>query len=149
MGGKIDGQKFLGPFLEGVMVNMHMQYVPPIIVVEQGGDIEIFQTMREVEMYLEPLDVENNEYVIYDSEGRLLTAIVVTEHQCLFGLPFIKIPVKFVRIQCHEPEPRYKESLRCALIEFAERLGMNVNTIKSLPLKDLIEILVRKFAKIE
>lgn len=128
---------------------MHMQCIPPIIVIEQGGDIEIFQTVRDAEMYLEPLDVENNEYVIYDSEGRLLTATLVTEHQCLFRLPFIKIPVKFVRIQCYEPEPKYKERLHCALIEFAERLGMNVNTIKSLPLKDLIEILVQKFAKTE
>ncbi len=149
MGGKIDRQKFLGPFLEGVMANMHMQCVPPIIVVEQGGDIEIFQTIREAETYLEPIDVENNEYVIYDSEGRLLTAIVVTEHQCLFGLPFIKIPVKVVRIRCYESEPRYKENLRCVLIEFAERLRMNVNTIKSLPLKDLIEILERKSTKTE
>ncbi len=128
---------------------MHMQFVPPIIVIEQGGNIEIFQTVREAEIYLEPIDVENNEYVIYDSEGRLLTATVVTEHQYLFGLPFIKIPVKFVRIQCHEPEPKYKEGLHCALFEFAKRLGMNVNTIKSLHLKDLIEILAQKFAKTE
>jgi len=147
MGDKIDGQKFLGPFLGRVMANM--QYVPPIIVVEQGGNIEIFQTVREAEMYLEPLDVENNEYVIYDSEGRLLTALVVTEHQCLFGLPFIKIPVKFVRIQCHEPEPRHRESLRQALIKFAECLEMDINAIKSLSLKDLIEILMHKLTKIE
>lgn len=43
----------------------------PIIVYEPG-DPMIFESVTSAEWYLEPVDVKNDEYVSYNSEGRLL-----------------------------------------------------------------------------
>jgi hypothetical protein len=44
---------------------------PPIIV-DNFGDTIVFETVRAAESYLEPVDVQNSEYVGYDSEGHAL-----------------------------------------------------------------------------
>jgi competence transcription factor ComK len=44
---------------------------PPIIV-DEKGPVYIFETLRDAELYLEPIDVKNNRYVAYDSESRWL-----------------------------------------------------------------------------
>lgn len=47
----------------------------PIIVYENGS-VDIFESVEKAELYIEPIDVKNNESVFYDSEGRLLKASV-------------------------------------------------------------------------
>lgn len=49
----------------------------PPIVVDNKGDVSVFDSVEKAERYLEPIDIRNNEYVIYDGEGRLLRGVIV------------------------------------------------------------------------
>ena len=44
---------------------------PPIIV-NENGDVTLYQSAETAARALEPIDVKNNEYVVYDSEGFVL-----------------------------------------------------------------------------
>jgi len=48
---------------------------PPIIV-DNRGDVGIFETSGAAERYLEPIDIRHGEYVIYDSEGQRLEGVI-------------------------------------------------------------------------
>jgi hypothetical protein len=43
------------------------------IIIDNFGDILVFSDVQKAENYLEATDVDNNEYVGYDSRGRLLS----------------------------------------------------------------------------
>lgn len=59
---------------------------PPIFVSE-NGDTQIFETVAEAEAYMEPVDVENGEYLVCDADGRRLKVEVeFREVELLFGL---------------------------------------------------------------
>jgi hypothetical protein len=47
------------------------QMKPPIIA-DNRGDILVFDTPTQAASYMEPIDVRNNEYRVFDSEGRLI-----------------------------------------------------------------------------
>lgn len=47
---------------------------PPIII-DEHGDISIFQSVEDAARYIEPIDVRKNEYVAYDSSGFLLELV--------------------------------------------------------------------------
>lgn len=49
---------------------------PPIIVNEHG-DVQVFETVRDVEMALEAIDIRNDEYTAYDADGQLLVLAAV------------------------------------------------------------------------
>ena len=44
---------------------------PPIKVIE-GNDVNIFSSVEKAEMYMEAIDVENNEYIVTDADGKIL-----------------------------------------------------------------------------
>lgn len=50
---------------------------PPIIVSE-NGDISIYDTLEEAILGLEAIDVRNNEYEFFDSEGYRLIAVLIS-----------------------------------------------------------------------
>jgi hypothetical protein len=59
---------------------------PPIIALE-GNSILIFKSVGEAEGYLEPVDVENGEYRVFDTQGHLLRLeieYVEEERKCLW-----------------------------------------------------------------
>ena len=51
------------------------------IFLDNFGDVLVFESVRDATRYIEPIDVTNNEYVGYDSEGRLLNLTVTDENQ--------------------------------------------------------------------
>lgn len=54
---------------------------PPIIVLE-GYDVEVFPSVQEAELYMEPIDVRNGEFECYDAGGRKLSVTVeLKDHQ--------------------------------------------------------------------
>lgn len=53
--------------------------VKPPIIVNQQGDVMIFEDIKEAESYIEVVDVENEEYVVFDSEGLVLTPRVLED----------------------------------------------------------------------
>lgn len=68
------------------------------IKVNENGDISYFDTIEEAEAYMEPVDVENGEYVVTDADGRPLSASVITvDNQIFFGL--FKVHTKKVRLE--------------------------------------------------
>jgi hypothetical protein len=64
-------------FLEARIVGPASAAKPPIIAVSRG-DLHAFETIAQAESYMEPVDVRNGEYVVFDSEGRLLVPLVAS-----------------------------------------------------------------------
>ena len=56
----------------------------------ENGDITVFKTVEVAEKYIEPIDVKNNEYKIYDSRGFVYSASVVKKS----NLEYVKIKKK-------------------------------------------------------
>jgi len=57
------------------------------ILIDESGDITIFDSIEDAERYMEPIDVRNGEYIARDAEGVLLDVRIVTERiPVLFGL---------------------------------------------------------------
>ncbi len=49
------------------------------IIINENGDISFYDSLEKAELDIEPPDVKNNIYVIYDSEGLLLIPVVVDD----------------------------------------------------------------------
>jgi hypothetical protein len=94
----------------------------PIIVVE-SGDILFFRSLSIAEHYLEPIDVRNNEYIAYDSVGRLLR-LVPCEH--------------IVRIELAEENPTHADKLKEALLAFFTEVGFATDLLLQASLEELI-----------
>lgn len=57
---------------------------PPIVVTEHG-DISFYPAVAAAALALEPIDVRNNEYVVYDSEGYKLKLVPGTTNVMIIG----------------------------------------------------------------
>lgn len=70
----------------------------PITLIEKNGDRTAYNSVEEAEVAMEPVDVQNGEYVAQDADGRVLRIEVVEEPtRILFGL--LKARVKRARIR--------------------------------------------------
>lgn len=49
---------------------------PPFVAVDKSGDVYIYSSPSEITRDLEPIDVENGEYRLYDSKGAIAGLIV-------------------------------------------------------------------------
>lgn len=54
------------------------------IFINAHGDVEAYASVEEAENAIEPIDVENGEYIITDADGRILAARVVIEEFPVF-----------------------------------------------------------------
>jgi hypothetical protein len=97
----------------------------PIIIYEHG-DISFFESVQDVERYLEPIDVKNDEYIAYDSEGRLLQLSV--EH---------RTPVDRVVLSYSETQPMHALELKQILLDFFTRVGVNKEWLSNATLEEL------------
>ncbi|MGH9943949.1 MAG: hypothetical protein ACRD9R_16515 [Pyrinomonadaceae bacterium] len=96
---------------------------PPIIVYE-NGDVSIFASVEDVKIDLEPIDVENNIYVAYDSEGRLLSLAPTSPR---------------ITIQSAEQEPSHADELHAILFEFLLYVGLPAEWLRQASLQELVE----------
>lgn len=70
----------------------------PITLIEKNGDRTNYTSVEEAELAMEPVDVQNGEYLAQDADGQALVIQVVEEPTpILFGL--LKARVKKARIQ--------------------------------------------------
>ena len=53
-------------------LNPTKSWIKPPIIVDESGDTDVFETIEYAERYLEPIDVEEERFVAFDSTGRLL-----------------------------------------------------------------------------
>ena len=105
---------------------------PPIIV-NNFGDVVFFASVADAEGWLEAIDVENNEYVAYDSEGRLVTLGVVTKQKGFFS------GGKRVVVERAEAEPTHALELRNTLVHFFGRVGASKDWLASAALEELVK----------
>ncbi|TWU06727.1 hypothetical protein CA54_51260 [Symmachiella macrocystis] len=104
---------------------------PPIILYE-NGNVEFFGNLSDVICYVEPIDILNHEYVIYDSEGRIITLEVVNDRSAYGYYNLERVVLK------SEGELLPKQ-LRENLIPFFARV-LKDEGMSSKPLEELIHI---------
>ncbi len=91
--------------------------VPPIFVVEWPDDVDVYASVEEAALSLEPWWVEQNEGAAYDAEGRLLE---------------FSIDKYNVRISFGEEFPQHASALRLILLSFLNAVGESVDPDSSL-----------------
>ena len=106
----------------------------PPIVVNNRGDIMFFASVKKVEQELEAVDVENREYIAYDSEGRLITLGTAPRNGWRF------FGAKRVVVQSAEPLPTHAGELQEVLRNFFRhpRVGEPEEWVVSASLSDLV-----------
>lgn len=110
---------------------------PPILLYADEA-FDFFQSVMEAERYAEPIDVQNHEYVAYDSDGCQLELRVEAEVIVgLFGLG--KINRERVRIVPAEDIATHAEELKNLLRSFLPKLGVPLDSMHSATLQDLIK----------
>jgi hypothetical protein len=102
-----------------------MERVPikPPIVVTEGGDTDVFESIRDAELYLEPIDVGDGKLVAYDSEGRLLR-LIPSEPR--------------ITIECEEWEPQHAHEVHETLMEFLRSVGLPEEQLTGKSLHELV-----------
>lgn len=111
---------------------------PPIVILD-GGDIIVFESVEDAEAWVEVSDVENNLFSAYDSTGILLKFDVVTTNlQRRFLWFSLQEPVKRVVINETTSPTDKSIELREALVEFLSWFGKPRNSLSSLSLPELV-----------
>jgi len=108
---------------------------PPIIVVYEPGDVNIFQSIEDAERYLESPDVD--QLIAYDSEGRFLD-LKVPESKGLSFLGIGVIPVTKVTISSAESQPAHIEDLQEILHGLLQHLEVSMEWLEKATLDDLL-----------
>lgn len=96
---------------------------PPIIA-DNKGDVLVFRSPQEAELYIETVDVQNQEYVAYDSEGRLLRLLAIKRNK--------------VALELMENEPSHASQLRTLLQKHLVTLGVPFEWVDEASLTDLV-----------
>lgn len=115
---------------------------PPILLYADGS-FDFFKSVEEAERYAEPIDVQNHEYVAYDSEGRRLELRVEEEVVVgLFGLG--KINRERVRIVQAEDTATHAEELKNLLRVSLQSSGTPLDSLHAATLQDLIAAKIQR-----
>ncbi len=109
---------------------------PPILLYADGS-FDFFKSVEEAERYAEPIDVQNHEYVAYDSEGRRLELRVEEETVSLW-LGLEKTFRERVRIVQAEDTATHAEELKNLLRASLQTSGTPSDSLHSASLQDLI-----------
>jgi len=101
-----------------------------IVIAYEHGDILIFDSRERAEKYLEPIDVKNDEYILYNGDGKRLIANVVRDSNG------IDRTVIF--------EDRVDNSAQDELREILTRLltlsGFDLDSLKNMTLSELVSV---------
>ena len=98
--------------------------IQPPIIVDETGPIYVFDSIEAAAIYLEPIDVEDNIYVAFDSTGRLLRLLPTTPQ---------------ITIEAAEEVPNHTEQVREILIKFLKRFHPTDPNLSNLTLRELVE----------
>ena len=93
---------------------------------DQAGDIAFYRSNREVLAQIEAIDVENEEYHAFDSEGRLLALSVDDDGVIL--------------IEEAESEPLHQDVLKKILMQHFAHLGVPEERYRTASLGGLVEL---------
>ena len=107
------------------------------IIVNEHGDVSIFESVEYAEQYLEPIDVKNEEYVVYDSKGHLLQ-LSVSQKELLSIFGGIEL-IEAVRISPVGSGSGSSSELRKLLIKFFRETKTGVEKSDLLSLRELVD----------
>ena len=104
--------------------------LPPVII-NENGDVSVYKTADAAAQNLEPIDVENNEYTAFDSEGYPLQ---LTPGQHTVSIPgrtgaaadpdtLAKILRSFLQRASGQPVPRELSTPSALLALYIDRYG--------------------------
>jgi hypothetical protein len=114
---------------------------PPIFVYEPR-DLDVFDSVEAAEQYLEPIDVQHNRFVAYDSESRLLALSVMTKptRPNIFDILLYRPSViEHVVIKEAESEPSHQDQLRQILAAYLSIFGENSDWLEGASLEELVD----------
>ena len=94
------------------------------IIVSNNGDVEIFESVDAAQNYLEVADVLDEQYIAYDSKGRILSLLVRD------GKVFV---------QSDESQRRDADELRRILIRYLTGVRMPAEWLNQATLEQLVE----------
>ncbi|MBF0435864.1 MAG: hypothetical protein HQL77_10900 [Magnetococcales bacterium] len=113
------------------------------IIVSENGSLILFKTVQDAENYLEPIDIINQEYEIFDSDGKILRQRVAKR---TIKYSFWRRTVNVDGIYIDDGDESNPERLKKLLQKFLKRSrkfdAANIN-IDDLDLADLIETTLR------
>ena len=116
---------------------------PPIIVTEPG-DIDVFESVHDAELYLESPAVKEGRLKVYDSEGRLLSLDQEsTPDLKLFGVTLIVDPGT-VKIGREESATTHKDELRHILVEFLIATGVDQESLEGATLENVLRQVITR-----
>ena len=118
------------------------------IILDDSGDVQVFQTLEEAEAYLEPPDVNCPKTRIFDCEGLLLKPRISawSGMKKLFGV--ISFRAKGERVVIEESGQANEGELRNLLVQFLShptvqpRLTENSQNLEQSSLPALIRLLL-------
>jgi hypothetical protein len=110
--------------------------LPPIII-DEHGDLAFFRSAAYAERYLEPIDVENEEYTAYDAIGRRLT-LGVARKETSFFYGILKDTIEVVTVR-DESGVDAAEELRQILRRYLEKRGRSRKNTEGAALETLVE----------
>lgn len=97
------------------------------VIINENGDVYFYDCLEKAELDIEPPDVKNNIYVIYDSEGLLLIPVVMDD-------PVYDI----VKIRASD-EKRPLELME-TLISFLSEVGHDSVILETMSLEELVKL---------
>lgn len=105
---------------------MERPSITPPIIVSEGGDTDIFETIEAAERYLEPYDIEI--LTAYDSQGRLLTLLPTSPR---------------ITIESAELTPSHARNLRQVLLRFLKDVGDTADDLPQWTLDHLVALALK------
>jgi hypothetical protein len=95
------------------------------IVVDNHGDILLFDTVEDAQVYLEPDDVKNHEYIAYDSEGKKVRLAVKSQGPVTNRFTRLFFPVEEVVLSLETQDIACSEELKSKLLAFIAQVRKN------------------------
>jgi hypothetical protein len=106
--------------------------------VNEPGDVDIFKSVRDAEIYLEAPDVKTGRLRVYDSEGRLLSVEAESEPDLtLCGITLLVDPGT-VKIGREESPATHENELKNVLVEFLVAIGAERTSFEDTTLENVL-----------
>ena len=113
--------------------------LPLIVCDTPGDDLSIHDSIEEAEIFLEAIDVRNNEYVAFDAQGNVLILEIEKVRQpTFFGL--FHNDIEMVRIREAEPVANKEDELRQRLIDYILCFQKDSDLLVNMKTPQLVEI---------